>query len=82
MTQKPVHTFPQFRECGLNGFPGGSGGKESASSAGDTGSIPGFGRFPGEGHGNPLQYSCLKNPMDKKSLAGYSPQGCKELGLK
>ena len=40
-------------------------GKESACNAGDPGSIPGFGRFPGEGHENPLQYSCLENPMDR-----------------
>ena len=42
----------------------GSEGKESASNAGDPDSIPGSGRFPGEGNGNPLQYSCLENPMD------------------
>ena len=47
------------------GFPGGSDGKESACNAGDLGLIPGSGRSPGEGHGNPLQYSCLENPMDK-----------------
>ena len=46
------------------GFPGGSEGKASACSAGDLGSIPGSGRSPGEGNGNPLQYSCLGNPMD------------------
>ena len=46
------------------GFPSGSDGKESACSAGDPGSIPGSRRSPGEGNGNPLQYSCLKNPMD------------------
>ena len=46
------------------GFPGGSIGKESACNAGDLGSIPGLGRSPGGGHGNPLQYSCLENPMD------------------
>ena len=46
------------------GFPGGSDGKESACSAGDPGSIPGLGRSPGEGNGNPMQYSCLENPMD------------------
>ena len=45
-------------------FPGGSDGKESVSSAGDPGLIPGSGRFSGEGNGNPLQYSCLENPMD------------------
>ena len=42
----------------------GSDGKASAYNAGDLGSIPGSGRFPGEGNGNPLQYSCLENPMD------------------
>ena len=47
------------------GFPGGSAGKESAYNAGDLGSILGLGRFPGEGYGNPLQYSCLENPMDR-----------------
>ena len=42
----------------------------------DVGSIPGLGRFPGEGNGNPLQCSCLENPMGR---GGYSPHGCKEL---
>ena len=46
------------------GFPGGSEVKASASNAEDLGSIPGSGRHPGEGNGNPLQYSCLENPMD------------------
>ena len=46
-------------------FPGGSDSKESACNAEDLGSIPGSGRSPGEGHGNPLQYSCLGNPMDR-----------------
>ena len=46
------------------GFPGGSEVKASASHVGDLGLIPGSGRSPGEGNGNPLQYSCLENPMD------------------
>ena len=46
-------------------FPGGSESKESACSAGDLGSIPVSGRSSGEGNGNPLQYSCLENPMDR-----------------
>ena len=46
------------------GFPCGSVGKESTCNAGDLGSIPGFGRFPGEGKGYPLQYSGLENSMD------------------
>ena len=45
-------------------FPGGSDGKVSAYNVRDPGSIPGLGRSPGEGNGNPLQYSCLENPMD------------------
>ena len=49
------------------GFPGGSDGKDSACSVGDLGSIPWSGRSPGEGNGNPLQYSCLENPMDGES---------------
>ena len=47
------------------GFPGGSDGKESTSNAGDLGSVPGLGRSPERGHGNPLQFSCLENPMDR-----------------
>ena len=46
------------------GFPGGSVVKNLPAKAGDVSSIPGLGRSPGEGNGNPLQYSCLKNPMD------------------
>ena len=47
------------------GFPGGSDGKASVYNAGDPGSIPGLGRSPGEENGNPLQYYCLENPMDR-----------------
>ena len=50
----------------IYGFPGGASGKESAYEAGDQGSIPGIGRYPGEGNGNPLQYSCLENSMDRE----------------
>ena len=46
-------------------FPGGSDGKASVCNVGDLGSIPGLGRSLGEGNGNPLQYSCLENPMDR-----------------
>ena len=46
-------------------FPGGSEVKVSAWNAGDLGSIPGLGRSPGKGNGNPLQYSCLENPMEE-----------------
>ena len=61
------------------GFPGGSEGKESACNEEDLGSIPGLGSFPGGGHGNPLQYSCLENPHERRNLAEYSPWGHKEL---
>ena len=47
------------------GFPGGSAGKESTRNAGDLGLIPGLGRSLGEGHGNPLQYPWLENPLDR-----------------
>ena len=59
------------------GFPGGSDGKESACNAGGLGLVLGPGRSLGEGHGNPLQYSCLKC-HGQRSLAGYSPWDGKE----
>ena len=59
-------------------FPGGSYGKESACNAGDPVFISGSGRSPVEGNGNPLQYSCLENPHEQRSLAGHIPWGCKE----
>ena len=60
------------------GFPGGSDGKESTSNARDLGSMPGLERYPGGGHGNPLQYSSLENLHGQRSLVGYSPMGHKE----
>ena len=57
------------------GFPGGSDGKESACNTGDLGLIPGLGRSPGGGHGNPLQYSCLENPHGQRSPAGSHRAG-------
>ena len=63
------------------GLPCGSTGEESACHAGDSGDaglISGSGRSAAGENGNPLQYSCLKSPMDR-NLAGYSPKGCKEL---
>ena len=60
--------------CKHMSFPYSSIGKESACNAGDSGLIPGLGRSPGEGNGNPLQYSCLENPMDC-SLPGSSVYG-------
>ena len=57
----------QFKNDSLfiHSFPGGSDGKESACNAGDPGLIPGSGRSPGEGNGNPLQYSCLENLIEE-----------------
>ena len=60
------------------GFPGGSDGKESTCNVGDLGSIPVLAWSPGGGHGNPLQYSCLKNPHEQWNLEGYSSWACKE----
>ena len=60
------------------GFPGVSDSKESACNVGDLRSVPGLGRSPGGGHGNPLQYSCLENPRGQRCLAGCSPWGRKE----
>ena len=66
-----THSLYLMSSAQPRGFPGGSDGKESASDAGDPGSIPGLGglipglgRSRGEGNGNPLQYSCLENPMN------------------
>ena len=55
----------------MSGFPGGSVVKNLPANVGDTGSIPGSRRFPGEECGNPPQYTCLGNPMDSKRLVGY-----------
>ena len=64
------------------GFPGSSVGKKNPpANAGDTrdeGSIPGLGRCPGVGNGNPFQYSCLENPMDRGAQGVYSLRGCRE----
>ena len=60
-------------------FPGGSDGKENACDGGDLGSIPGLGRSPGEGHGNPLQYSRLENPHGQRSLGGLQSMGAQSL---
>ena len=52
----------------------------NAGALGDMNLIPGSGRVPGEGNGNPLQYSCLENPHGQKRLAGYSPWGSQRVG--
>ena len=69
----------QVKIYGYLHFPGGSDRKGSACHAGDPGSIPGSGRSPGEGHGNPLQYSCLENPMDRGAWRGCGPWGSKRV---
>ena len=61
-------------------FPGGSDGKASVYNAGDLSSIPGSGRYPGEGNGNPLQYSCLGNPMDGGAWSRLLPMGSQRIG--
>ena len=60
--------------------PGGSDGKVFVDNAGDLGSIPGSGRFPGEGNGNPLQYSCLENPMDGGAWCRLLSMGSRRVG--
>ena len=62
------------------GFPGGSDGKESTCNAEDPGPIPGLGRSSGERNGNPLQYSCLENPMDREEPGGVQSMGSKRVG--
>ena len=71
----PQHLAPTI--VLLSWWPGGKEATYSVGDTGDVGSIPGSGRSPGGGHGNPLHYSFLGNPMDR-SLAGYSPWGRKE----
>ena len=65
-------------EC-LMDFPGGSEVKNPLANGGDAGSIPGWERSPAEGSGNPFQYSCLENPMDRGAWGGYSPWGHKRV---
>ena len=60
------------------GFPGGSVVKNPPCQARNTGSFPGLGRSPGEGNGNPLKYSCLKNPMDREAWEATAHKVTKE----
>ena len=79
LQKKENKIFPRI--CG--GFPGGSDSKESACNVGDLGSSPGLGRSAGGGHGNPLQYSCLENPMDRGALlCGLQSIGLQRVGHK
>ena len=70
--QRALQLLPWAQD--VEGFPGGSDGKESAYIVGDLGSIPGLGRSPGGGNGNSLQYSCLENPM-KEEPGGLQSMG-------
>ena len=65
----------------MRGFPHSSVGKESACNAGDLGSTPGPGRSSGEGNGNPLQYSCLGNPMDRGAWRATVQGAAKDLDM-
>ena len=65
----------------LLGFPGGSVVKNLPASARDTGTIPGSGGSPGEGNGNPLQYSCLEDPMDRGAWRAMVREVTKELDM-
>ena len=61
-----------LKQCKVHeGFPCGSAGKESTCNAGDLDSIPGLGRSPEGGHGNPIKYSCLENPMDIRAWSEF-----------
>ena len=75
------HHFPYSLAAALFswGFPGSSDSKESAYNTGNTSLIPGLGRSPGGGHGNPFQCSCLENPMD--TVLGLFPKGSKSTGF-
>ena len=75
-----LNFYPQSNRNILKhlGFPDGSDGKESSCNVGDLGSIPGLGRSPGGGRGNPFQYSCLENPHGQRSLVDYRLWGPKE----
>ena len=61
-------------------FPGGPDSKESACDAGDPGSVPGSGIFPAEGNGNPLQYSCLENSIDRGDWQATQSVGSQKVG--
>ena len=77
----PEHArvLKEARRYAMLGFPCGSAGKEFTCNARVLGSIPRLGRSPGKESGNPLQYSCLGNPTDRRSLVGYSPWGHKRV---
>ena len=67
IARRNINNLRYAGDTTLMGFPHSSVGKESACNAGDLGSILGSGRSPGKGNGNPLQYSCLENSMDRRA---------------
>ena len=73
----PLHVT--FDSASTTGFPGGTVVKNPPANAEDTNSTPGSGRSSEEGNGNPVQYSCLGNSMDRRSLVVYSTQGHKRV---
>ena len=73
----PLHWI-DLNYAHMYGFPWSSVAKNLPANIGDKSCVPGLGRFPGEGHGNPLQYSCLKKSHGQRSLVGYSIQGSQE----
>ena len=81
MDQKIPSLTPGWLIVLILGFPGGSGSKESACNAGDLGLMPGSGRSPGEGNGNPLQCSCMRNPMDREAWWAIVHGDAKELDM-
>ena len=70
-----IHIYIYTYICIYMGFPGDSDGEEFACNVGDLGLIPGLGRSPEGGHGNPFQYSYLENPQGERTLVGLSPWG-------
>jgi hypothetical protein len=72
----------RYFKCLLKDFPGGSDSKASVYNAGDLGAIPGLGRSPGEGNGNPLQYYCLENAMDRGNAVTNSITTLKMVHIK
>ena len=71
------HPFCVFEKCMIKSFPGSPVSKESACSSGDPDLIPGSGRSPGEGNGNPFQYPCLEKSHGQRNLVGCSPWDAK-----
>ena len=78
---KHIHTHYSIIKCDIIQLPGVPVVRNSPANARDNSSIPGSGRSPGEGHGNPLQCYCLENTHGRRSLVGCSPWACKKLDM-